>query len=73
MTTSNPESPQFELRHSTSSIADIPVPKYMPVAHFCKAYSAAIAEVEILGINGQQFVDLESTKAKMLMLRARFS
>jgi hypothetical protein len=45
----------------------------MSVEHFCKTYRAAISEVEILGIDGGQFVDLDSTKAKMLMLRARFS
>jgi hypothetical protein len=73
MTTFPPEEPQFELRHSTSSIVDIPTPKFMSVAHFCSTYRAAISEVEVLGIQGQQFVDLESTKAKMLMLRARFS
>jgi hypothetical protein len=73
MTTFPPSSPEFELRHSTSAMVDIPVPRYMAVEHFCKTYRAAISEVEILGINGQQFVDLDSTKAKMLMLRARFS
>jgi hypothetical protein len=68
-----PISPQFEIRHSTSAIVDIPVPRYMTVAHFCSTYKAEISEIEIVGINGQQFVDLESTKAKMLILRARFS
>jgi hypothetical protein len=73
MTTIPPSSPEFELRHSTSAIVDIPVPKYMAVANFCATYKAAISEIEILGIQGQQFVDLESNKAKLIMLRARFS
>jgi hypothetical protein len=73
MTTIPPFSPEFELRHSTSAIVDIPVPRYMAVAHFCKTYHCAISEVEILGINGQQFVDLESSQAKLIILRAKFS
>jgi hypothetical protein len=72
VTTIPPSSPQFELRHSPNAIVDLPEPKYMAVAHFCATYHAAISEIEILGLNGQQFVDLESTKAKMLMLRAKF-
>jgi hypothetical protein len=66
-------SPQFELKHSTSAITDYAAPRYMSVEHFTKTYRCAISEVEIVGIQGQQFVDIESTKAKMLMLRARFS
>jgi hypothetical protein len=73
MTTFPPQSPQFELRHSTSAMVDIPEPKYMPVEHFCKAYKAAISEIEILGINGQQFVDLESRQARLIMLREKFT
>jgi hypothetical protein len=73
MTTFPPESPQFELRHSTSAIVDMPVPRYMLVEYFCKTYRCAPSEIEILGIQGQQFVDLESNKAKLIMLRARFS
>jgi hypothetical protein len=72
MTTFPPESPQFELRHSTSAIVDIPEPRYMAVEHFCKTYHCAVSEIEILGINGGQFVDVDSAKAKMLMLRAKF-
>jgi hypothetical protein len=72
MTTIPPFSPEFELRHSASTIADFAVPRYMAVEHFCKTYRAAISEIEIAGIDGQQFVDLDSTKAKMLMLRAKF-
>jgi hypothetical protein len=68
-----PSSPQFELRHSQSAMVDISEPRYMSVEHFCKAYSAAISEVEIVGINGGRWVDLDSTIAKMLMLRARYS
>jgi hypothetical protein len=45
----------------------------MSVEHFCKTYRAAISEVEIVGIYGKEFVDLDNTKAKLLMLRARFS
>ncbi len=45
----NPESPQFELRHSTAGMVDIPVPRYMVVAHFCKTYHCAISEIEIVG------------------------
>jgi hypothetical protein len=67
-----PSSPQFELRHSTSGMVDYAVPRYMSVEHFCATYRAAISEIAIIGINGGQFVDLDSTKAKMLMLRAKF-
>jgi hypothetical protein len=70
MATIPPSSPQFEMRHSTSSIVDIPVPRYMAVEHFCKTYRCALSEIEILGINGGQFVDLESTKAKLLIPKA---
>jgi hypothetical protein len=73
MTTFPPSSPQFELRHSTTAMVDIPEPRYMSVEHFCKAYRAAISEIGIVGINGQQFVDLESSQAKLIMLRAKFS
>jgi hypothetical protein len=66
-------SDQFEVRHSASTIADFAEPRYMTVAHFCKTYNAAISEIEIVGINGQQFVDLESNKARLIILRARFS
>jgi hypothetical protein len=67
-----PESPQFELRRSASGMVDLPSPRFMSVEHFIKTYRCAISEIEILGIDGGQFVDLESTKAKMLMLRAKF-
>jgi hypothetical protein len=73
MTTIPPFSPQFELRLSTSAIVDIPVPRYMSVEHFTRTYRCAISEIAIVGIDASQFVDLDSTKAKMLMLRARFS
>jgi hypothetical protein len=67
-----PEEPQFELRHSTSAIVDIPEPKFMSVTYFCATYHCAVSEIEVIGINGQQFVDLESSKAKLIMLRAKF-
>jgi len=73
MTTFPAEESQFELRHSTSAMVDIPEPRYMSVEHFCKAYSAAVSKIEIVGINGQQFVDLESSQAKLIILRAKFS
>jgi hypothetical protein len=73
VTTIPPSSPQFELRHSSSAMVDLPEPKYMSVEHFCKTYSAAISEVEIVGINGQQFVDLDSSQAKLLILRAKYA
>jgi hypothetical protein len=73
MTEFSPSSPQFELRHSTSAMVDIPEPRYMSVEHFCKTYHCAFYEIEIVGINGQQFVDLDTTNAKMLILRARFT
>jgi hypothetical protein len=66
-------SPQFELRNSSSTIATMAEPRYMTVQHFCKAYGAAVSEIEIVGLNGQQFVDLETRKAKLLILRARYS
>jgi hypothetical protein len=72
VTTIPPESPQFELRHSNSGMVDLPEPKYMSVEHFCATYHAAISEVEILGINGQGFVDLDSSQAKLIILRAKF-
>jgi hypothetical protein len=66
-------SPQFEIVKSQTSIADYATPRYMSVEHFCQTYRCAVSEVEIVGINGQQFVDLESSQAKLLMLRAKFS
>jgi hypothetical protein len=68
----NPSSPQFEMRKSTTAMVDIPEPKYMSVDHFCKTYGAAISEIEIVGVNGGQFVDLDSSKAKLIILRAKF-
>jgi hypothetical protein len=68
-----PSSPQFELRHSTSAMVDIPEPKYMSVEHFCATYHAAMSEIEILGIDGGQFVDLDSSQAKLIILRAKFN
>jgi hypothetical protein len=53
-------------------MVDLPEPKYMSVEHFCKTYGAAISEIEILGINGGQFVDLDSSQAKLIILRAKF-
>jgi hypothetical protein len=73
MTEFPPSSPQFELLKSASAMIDLAEPRYMSVEHFCAAYYAAISEIEIVGINGQQFVDLDTTNAKMLILRARFS
>jgi hypothetical protein len=72
VTTIPPSSPQFELRHSTSGMVDLPEPKYMSVDHFCKTYGAAISEIEIVGVNGQQFVDLDSSQAKLVILRTKF-
>jgi hypothetical protein len=72
VTTIPPSSPQFELRHSTSAMVDLSEPKYMSVGHFCSTYRAAISEIEIVGINGNQFVGLDSTKAKLIILRAKF-
>jgi hypothetical protein len=60
------------VRQSTTAIVDVPVPKFMSVAHFCSTYGASPSEVEIIGIDGVQFVDLEATKTKMLILRAKF-
>jgi hypothetical protein len=71
MTTIPPSSPQFELRHSTSAMVDIQEPRFMSVEHFCQTYRAAISELEIVGINGQQFVDLDSSQAKLIILRAK--
>jgi hypothetical protein len=73
VTTIPPSSPQFELRHSSSGMVDLPEPKYMSVEHFCKTYGAAISEIEILGINGGQFVDLVWSQAKLIILRAKFN
>jgi hypothetical protein len=72
VTTIPPSSPQLELRHSSSGMVDLPEPKYMSVEHFCKIYGAAISEIEILGIDGGQFVDLDSRQAKLIILRAKF-
>jgi hypothetical protein len=73
MTTIPPEEPQFELRRSATAVVDLPEPKYMSVEHFCTTYSAAVSEIEIVGIKGGQFVDLESSQAKLVMLRAKYS
>jgi hypothetical protein len=73
MSTLPPQSPQFEMRNSTSSIAHFSEPRYMSVEYFLKVYRAAISEIEIVGIDGQQFVDLDTAKAKMIMLRGRYS
>jgi hypothetical protein len=54
-------------------MVDLPEPKYMSVEHFCQTYHAAISEIEIVGINGGQFIDLESSQAKLIILRAKFS
>jgi hypothetical protein len=54
-------------------MVDLPEPKYMFVEHFCRIYGAAISEVEIVGINGGQFVDLDSSQAKLLILRAKYA
>jgi hypothetical protein len=72
MTTYPPSYPEFEMRHSPNAIVDLPVPKFMSVEHFCATYHCAISEIEIVRINGSQFVDLESSKAKLVMLRAKF-
>jgi hypothetical protein len=72
MTTIPPSSPQFELRHSTSAMVDIPEPKFMSVAHFCETYRVVLSEIEIIGINGGQFVDLDSNRAKLIILRAKY-
>jgi hypothetical protein len=66
-------SPQFEMVKSQTSIADFAAPRYMSVEHFCQTYGAAMSEIEIYGIDGGQYVDLESSPAKLLMLRAKFS
>ena len=68
-----PPSPQFEIRKSTSSMVDLPEPRYMSVEYFIKTYRCAISEIQLVMIDGKEFVDLESTKAKMLILRAKFS
>jgi hypothetical protein len=52
-------------------MVDLPEPKYMSVEHFCVTYHAAISEIEMVGINGQQFVDLDSSQAKLIILRAK--
>jgi hypothetical protein len=54
-------------------MVDIPEPRFMSVEHFCQAYGAAISEIEIVGINGGQFVDLDSSQAKLLILRAKYA
>jgi hypothetical protein len=56
-----PESPYFEIRHSTSSIADIPEPKYMTIGGFASAtfYEAFLISVETH--DGRRFVDLDPT------------
>jgi hypothetical protein len=72
VTTIPPSSPQFELRHSNLGMVDIPEPRYMSVEHSCSTCRAAISEIEIVGVNGQQFVDLDSSQAKLIILRAKF-
>jgi hypothetical protein len=54
-------------------MVDIEEPRFMSVAHFCQTYGAAISEIEIVGINGGQFVDLDSSQAKLLILRAKYA
>jgi hypothetical protein len=66
-------SPQFEIVQSQTSIADYAAQRYMSVEHFCRTYGAAMSEIEIFGIDGGQYVDLESNQAKLLILRAKFS
>jgi hypothetical protein len=73
MSTIPPSSPQFELRHSASAIVDLAEPRFMSVENFTKTYHCAVSEIQMIGIDGSQFVDLESVKAKLIMLRARFS
>jgi hypothetical protein len=71
-----PESPQFEMRHSASSIADFAEPKYMTIGAFSKMTGATFDEAFLISIethDGRRFVDLESRRAKMLMLRAKYS
>jgi hypothetical protein len=51
---------------------DIQVPRFMSVTHFCQTYGAAISEIEIVGIDGGQFVDLDSSQAKLIILRAKY-
>jgi hypothetical protein len=72
MTTYPPSYPEFEMRHSPNAIVDLPVPKFMSVENFCATYHCSKSEIEIVGINGSPFVDLESNKAKLIMLRAKF-
>jgi hypothetical protein len=67
-----PISRQFEIVKSQNAILDYAAPRYMSAEHFTKTYRCAPSEIEILGIHGKQFVDLESTKAKLLILRAKF-
>jgi hypothetical protein len=68
-----PSSPQFQLRHSSSGMVDLQELRFMSVEHFCQTYGAAMSEIEIVDINGQQFVGLETSQAKLLILRVRYS
>jgi hypothetical protein len=75
MTTIPPEAPYFELRHSASSIADIAEPRFMTVGAFSKMTGATLAEVTDISIethDGRQFVELDSPRAKLLMLKAKY-
>jgi hypothetical protein len=54
-------------------MVDLQEPRFMSVEHFCQTYGAAMSEIEIVDINGQQFVGLETSQAKLLILRVRYS
>jgi hypothetical protein len=75
MTTFPPESPQFEMRHSASSIAEFAEPKYMTIGGFSTMTGATFDEAFLISIethDGRRFVDLKSHRAKILMLRGKY-
>jgi hypothetical protein len=76
MTAIPPEAPYFEIRHSQSSIADFAEPRFMSIGGFAKMTGATLAEVTNISIethDGRQLVELDSPRAKLLMLRAKYS
>jgi hypothetical protein len=67
-----PIPPQFPLRNSSSTIATFHEPCFMSIEGFCQmtgASSTDITEVQVVLIEGQYFVNLESKAAKVMMAR----
>jgi hypothetical protein len=74
VTTFYPQSPQFVLKQSTSSIADFAEPRFMTIGGFTKMSNCTFDEAFLISIethDGRRFVDLDSKRAQVLMERGR--